>query len=266
MAALVQAAAGMGGIEKPVAGVESKLTFRWHVSMHWHGEFAFGDVWLAFRGASADNRLHAHAAVQLVAGGTDVVVADDTGRKFAGPGWAIRSDVRHALRPTPSLVLVLVEPQARLADRLLDRLATSTPIAPLPADLVAVLTQPVHVREIVRNLEQPLAGTTVPCDPRLAEAMRHLERRTSGDAVAAAAAHCGLSPSRLRALSQQHFGVPLSKLVMWKKVRTACLALARGSNLVEAALEAGFADQAHLTRTMSSVIGLTPGEARSVAP
>ena len=52
----------------------------------------------------------------------------------------------------------------------------------------------------------------------------------------------------------------------WKKVRMACLALAGGSNLVEAALEAGFADQAHLTRTMSDVIGLTPGEARSVGP
>ena len=36
--------------------------------MQWHGEFAFGEVWLAYRGASADNRFHAHAAVQLVAG------------------------------------------------------------------------------------------------------------------------------------------------------------------------------------------------------
>lgn len=234
--------------------------------MHWHGEFAFGDVWLAFRGASADNRVHAHAAVQLVAGGTDVVVADDAGREFAGPGWAIRSGVRHELRPTPSLVLVLVEPQSHLGCSLLDRLASSAPIAPLPAALVDALTQPLPVREIVQSLEQSLAGSSAPSDPRLAEALRHLERRTAGDAVAAAAAHCGLSPSRLRALSQQHFGVPLSKLVTWKKVRMACLALARGSNLVEAALEAGFADQAHLTRTMSGVIGLTPGEARSVAP
>ena len=69
--------------------------------------------------------------------------------------------------------------------------------------------------------------------------------------------------SRLRALSQTQFGVPLSKLVMWGKVRSACLAMARGASLADAALDAGFADQAHLTRTMSDVIGLTPGEARA---
>ena len=39
--------------------------------------------------------------------------------------------------------------------------------------------------------------------------------------------------------------------------------MARGASLADAALDAGFADQAHLTRTMSDVIGLTPGEARA---
>lgn len=234
--------------------------------MHWRGELAFGDVWLAFRGASADNRVHAHAAVQLVAGRPVVGLADGAGHELAGPGWAIRSGVHHSLRPTPSLVLVLVEPQSHLAQRVLDTLAARAPIAPLPDFIVDALTQPLPVRDIVQGLERNLPGPLATSDPRLAEALQQLERRTSGDAVAAAAAHCGLSPSRLRALSQEHFGVPLSKLVMWKKVRMACLALARGSNLVEAALEAGFADQAHLTRTMSGVIGLTPGEARSVAP
>ena len=31
--------------------------------MTWHGEFAFGPAALVFRGDSAENRLHAHAAV-----------------------------------------------------------------------------------------------------------------------------------------------------------------------------------------------------------
>lgn len=234
--------------------------------MHWRGEFAFGDVWLAFRGASADNRVHAHAAVQLVASDPAVAIAADSHEEFIGPGWLIRSGVRHSLRPTPSLVLVLIDPQSRLAARLQACLPTTAPIAPLPVALVERLMQPLPVRDVVQALELSLSGPAAPVDPRLVEALRHLERLTSGDAIAAASAHSGLSPSRLRALSQVHFGVPLSKLVMWKKVRRACLALARGSNLADAALDAGFADQAHLTRTMSGVIGLTPGEARSVAP
>ena len=114
-------------------------------------------------------------------------------------------------------------------------------------------------------MEQEVISTSSPPDVRLARALEHLETQTSGDPVTAASLHSGLSPSRLRALAQAQFGVPFSKLVLWKKVRMACLAMARGASLVDASLEAGFADQAHLTRTMADVIGLTPGEARSAA-
>ena len=30
--------------------------------MQWRGEFAFGEVWLAFRGASADNRFQGQSS------------------------------------------------------------------------------------------------------------------------------------------------------------------------------------------------------------
>ena len=105
--------------------------------MRWHGEFAFGEVWLAFRGASADNRFHSHAAVQLVAGG-EITVADAAGREFVGPGWLVRSGVRHCLRPAPAMLLVLLDPQSHLAAGLLDALVPD-PIAPLPSDLGKIL-------------------------------------------------------------------------------------------------------------------------------
>lgn len=231
--------------------------------MQWHGEFAFGDVWLAFRGASADNRFHSHAAVQFVAGAA-ITIADESGRELAGPGWAIRSGVRHCLRPAPALMLVLADAQSHLARGILGELAPE-PIAPLPPALVEELTESLHIRDLMVRLQQRLPGADAPIDPRLAAALRHLERQTAGDAVAAASAASGLSASRLRALSQAQFGVPFGKLVLWKKVRLACLAMARGASLVDAGFDAGFADQAHLTRTMADVIGLTPGEARSAA-
>lgn len=231
--------------------------------MQWHGEFAFGDVWLAFRGASADNRFHSHAAVQFVAGAA-ITIADESGRELAGPGWAIRSGVRHCLRPAPALMLVLADAQSHLARGILGELAPE-PIAPLPPALVAELTESLHIRDLMVRLQQRLPGADAPIDSRLAAALRHLERQTAGDAVAAASAASGLSASRLRALSRAQFGVPFGKLVLWKKVRLACLAMARGASLVDAGFDAGFADQAHLTRTMADVIGLTPGEARSAA-
>ena len=159
---------------------------------------------------------------------------------------------------------MLADPQSHLAAGLLAELGPD-PIAALPAALVAELTEPLRIRDLMARLQQRLPGGGAPIDPRLATALRHLEQQAAGDAVAAASAASGLSPSRLRAISQAQFGVPFGKLVMWKKVRLACLAMARGANLVDAGLDAGFADQAHLTRTMADVIGLTPGEARSAA-
>jgi hypothetical protein len=36
------------------------------IKFNWVGEFCFGESWAIFRGLSADNTLHEHAAIQLV--------------------------------------------------------------------------------------------------------------------------------------------------------------------------------------------------------
>ena len=46
--------------------------------MRWSGEFAFGEVWVAFRGASAENRMHAHAALQVVVSSDGLTLVDAT--------------------------------------------------------------------------------------------------------------------------------------------------------------------------------------------
>ncbi len=232
--------------------------------MSWRGEFAFGEVWLAFRGASADNRFHAHAAVQFVAAETALRVVDEGGHEFVGPAWAIRSGVRHCLRPAPALTLVLADPQSRLAVELLATLP-QLPVVPLSPSLHGMLTGAGAIGEIVSGMTQRQPGLSPQLDRRLAMALDGLEQEIKGSAVAAAVEYSGLSASRLRSLTQAQFGVPPSKLLLWMKVRRACLAMAAGSSLADAAIDAGFADQAHLTRTMADVIGLTPGEARTAA-
>ncbi|KQW46569.1 MULTISPECIES: helix-turn-helix domain-containing protein [unclassified Roseateles] len=232
--------------------------------MHWQGEFAFGDAWLVYRGASADNRCHSHAAVQLVAAADALTVIDDAGQAFTSCGWAIRSGVRHRLEPSAALTLLLADPQSRLAAAVL-ALLPRAPMAPLPPALVATLAAASPLADLPALLARQLPLGVGFVDPRLAAALAYLDHHAGGNAVAAAAEHGGLSPSRLRALAQAQFGVPMSKLLLWKKVRKAGLAMAGGASLVDAALAAGFADQAHLTRTMTEVVGLTPGEARTAA-
>jgi AraC-like DNA-binding protein len=52
--------------------------------------------------------------------------------------------------------------------------------------------------------------------------------------------------------------MPLTRWRVWTRLRRAADALQRGRSLADAAHEAGFADQAHLTRQMREMMGLTP--------
>ena len=72
------------------------------------------------------------------------------------------------------------------------------------------------------------------------------------------AAQVGLSPQRLRALARQQLGMPLARWRVWSRLRRAAEALQGGQSLADAASSAGFADQAHLTRQMREMMGLTP--------
>jgi AraC-like DNA-binding protein len=57
-------------------------------------------------------------------------------------------------------------------------------------------------------------------------------------------------------------GVTPTTFVRDRRLRRASAMLMRGASLVEAALEAGFADQSHLTRAFRAAHGLTPGTYR----
>jgi methylphosphotriester-DNA--protein-cysteine methyltransferase len=74
------------------------------------------------------------------------------------------------------------------------------------------------------------------------------------------AAQVGVSPQRLRALARQQLGMPLARWRVWSRLRRAAEALQDGWSLADAAIAAGFADQAHLTRQMREMMGLTPAE------
>lgn len=231
--------------------------------MTWQGEVAFGNVALAFRGDSAENRFHAHAAVQCVFSEHGTELLDAQQRRHAGAGWVVRSGVAHCLRPATALTLLLIEPQSRLATGLL-RQVSDEPIAPLPAELLALLGTRPPLAALLQTMTEQLTGSAAEVDKRILSALSHLDSVEVRDPAAVAAAHAGISASRLRALCRDQFGVPFSTLLLWRKVRKACMAIGMGQSLAQAAQLAGFSDQSHLTRTMTKVIGLTPREAARV--
>lgn len=229
---------------------------------HWQGEYAFGDTWLAFHGTSAENQLHAHAAVQIIVG-KDIQVADENGASQTGDGFFIHSGVQHAIHATHPLTLLLIEPEYHLT-HVLKGAHQQKQICPLNEKVHIQVLNALTLSLVVEQLSSSFAPLMCNIDRRLARALAYLRSVQQLPSMDDISAHAGISQSRLRALSQKSFAVPFSKILLWKKVSLACIAMANGHSLADAAILAGFTDQAHLTRTMQNVMGLTPGQARQI--
>ena len=97
-------------------------------------------------------------------------------------------------------------------------------------------------------------------DERVQRALHTLDQQLSGKVSAqslAQAAH--LSLSQLERLFVSQLGVPVRRLVMWRRLRRALDLALNGHTLTQAAHGAGFADSAHFSRTMKQLFGVTAG-------
>ena len=106
-----------------------------------------------------------------------------------------------------------------------------------------------------------LLPPALPIDPRVAAALRSLPAAERIDHLAAGV---GMSPSRLRTLVHDLTGTSPARLRTWQRLRTAMFSLT-DKPIALAAADAGFADQAHLTRTANRLLGQTPAAWRAWA-
>lgn len=95
-------------------------------------------------------------------------------------------------------------------------------------------------------------------DPRLERALAALDQQLNGKVSAQALAQAAhLSLSQLERLFAHQLGLPVRRLVLWRRLRIALQFALAGGTLTEAAHGAGFADSAHFSRTMKQLFGVT---------
>lgn len=226
--------------------------------MPWSGEFHFGDCWAAYRGPAGHNTPHAHAALQItLAIDGAIAVRDSKGIRHQSRALLIRAGALHTLEPCSDLLVVLCDPSGAAASPLKAH-AKEYDVAPLPDELTERLPLGAPLSKLMEAFPPP----SRPVDTRLHLAMNFLDEEP-GRSISDAAQHCALSPARLRALAANELGVTLGNWRNWRMLRRAGLALAAGENLASSAHAGGFADQAHFSRTMRRMTGLTPSEARA---
>lgn len=205
-----------------------------------------GDGYAEYRGpVGGGGPIHRHGAFQIVvAVRGDLAMVDLSGARHQAAALVVSPMAPHRILAAAELLTYFIEPHCLFADRLRAR---------YPAGIAAALAlSGLSGRDVADACRAPSREL----DPRLVSALAILAERSVPMPDLAAAV--GVSPQRLRALARRELGMPLTRWRIWARLRDAVEALQSGVPLAEAAVVAGFSDQAHFTRQMREMMGLRP--------
>lgn len=113
---------------------------------------------------------------------------------------------------------------------------------------------------MLQPVSSPAARVAEPPSPGIRRALAHIERHfAEAIYLGELAAVAGLSICRFVTVFRRQIGLTPHRFVCRERVRYARALLADGVPAAQAALDAGFFDQSHLSRHFKSVYGMTPG-------
>jgi len=222
-------------------------------------------------GPSKATSLHRnHAAVWLNAsqGQMQVTLADGT--RLANTVVYLPSGTEYATAEASALIAALFwEPESASFHRIAENFVNQPRAFACPhADQTswAMLNKPSTTLAEAERLMSRLFGLDLDShaaltamDNRIVAALTFLrESPHLYDSIESLADKVHLSSSRLAHLFKDEIGVPIRRYVLWMKMRRALDLAIAGDSLTTAALSAGFADSAHLSRTVRAMMGIAP--------
>ncbi|MGE7470842.1 helix-turn-helix domain-containing protein [Bosea sp. NPDC003192] len=113
---------------------------------------------------------------------------------------------------------------------------------------------------MLQSVSSSAARVAEPASPGIRRALSHIERHfTEALYLDDLASLAGLSVCRFVTVFRRQVGLTPHRFVCRERVRYARALLVDGVPAAQAALEAGFFDQSHLSRHFKNIYGVTPG-------
>jgi len=229
-----------------------------------------------YYGASPDNKVHAHHALQICIGLEKElqVYSEQTAQTVQGRCLAIRQDVAHrVVAEHANMLVVYLEPEALQNQGVISALGDfgRSGVKPVPLAVGQVesircsLISDANVAVVWTILGKLLSrelfvDTHFPCeDKRIRNVIDIITlHRGQGLNLSQLSSTAFLSPSRLTHLFKQQTGISISQFLVWWRVRAAIEMFSRDGTLTEAAHASGFVDLAHMSKTFRRLFGFAP--------
>ncbi|OYX73623.1 MAG: hypothetical protein B7Y81_02610 [Caulobacter sp. 32-67-35] len=222
----------------------------------WRGKLAVGEGWAHWQGAAGDNSLHRHLAAQAVFSAQPISFHRSDGVVVRGRVVLIDPLVAHRLDPADDVEIFFFEPAALHGDaaEVLTRVPNDDPDA--------IWLESHEPRFQFWSRARLAQDTRAGPSPALRRALAQVDAELSNGPVrlAVAAAAAGLSPDRFRHVFVEAVGVPFRRYVLWKRLQRAVALRGEGCDATTAAHGAGFADSAHLARTIRAMFGISASQ------
>lgn len=227
-------------------------------------------------GTSPDNDVHAHHAIQICIG-LDKELSVQNGKTqsiLTGRCILICEDIPHkVLAPDTQIVALFLEPEDEQNQHFLDALrqAVGDGICAIPlsdiqlGSIAQLLLADVNIDNVWRTINTAMGLVNSP-PPSMRKADKRVRavidiiasRRGSAIDLKFLSSKVFLSPSRLTHLFKQEVGIPISRFIVWWRIRKAIEELSKSATLTEAAHAAGFSDLPHMSKTFRQLFGFAP--------
>jgi AraC-like DNA-binding protein len=220
-------------------------------------------------------KMHRHPSVQLVMGTSKPFRSKNKDGVWEEVrGLLIAPNHRHECDARDQEILSLdIDPESALGEWVDDRYLTDRPVIELPSPRLPLIDHSLFAKAIATGAYRqivPLIHRYFGFDPdrqpsdrdqrvdQVLEYIReHLQEELSATELAG---QVYLSESRLQHLFKSEMGLPMRNYIRWFRLQAGLRIVTAGGSLTEAAHEAGFFDQAHFTRTFTSMIGIPPSQ------
>lgn len=223
-------------------------------------------------GASFDFSMHKHHAVQICVGIHDLFdVSFGKGDRHHVRAALIAPDVPHQLYALDNeIAFVFLEPEStdyeallsvnqdkrgfRVWDSINEKFAASFHLDSQTDEITAanLLTKTLEMVGI-----EPVVNSSI--DERIARVLKRLDETKSAQCASEELESIAcLSASRLQHLFKEQVGIPIRRYSLWTRIRYVMEQLNDGVRLTDAAIDAGFSDTAHFSRTFKDMFGVQP--------